>query len=130
MPIQFVWDKSYSVGHALLDSQHQGMFERANALKEDLTEKQVRKIVMELYRYTREHFKEEEKMMQETGYPKRKDHIRLHNELITRLNDVSNQPFDSREAIWVFKKFVYDWLTEHILYQDKDYFQFRQNRKF
>jgi hemerythrin len=105
------------------------MFERANALKEDLTEKQVRKIVMELYRYTREHFTEEEKMMQVSGYPKRKEHIRLHNELITRLNAVSNQPFDNNEAIWVFKKFVYDWLTEHILYHDKDYFRFRENLK-
>jgi len=96
----------------------------ANSLGEELNRQQIKKIIMDLYKYTREHFSTEEKMMKEAGYPKLEKHRDLHEELITELNEVCNQTFDDEESVFIFKKFIFDWLIKHILNQDKDYFIF------
>ena len=128
MSIQFIWTDDYAVGNPALDEQHQRMFALANSLSEILSVEQIKKSIWHMFKHLNDHFSDEEKMMKEIDYPKLSEHRELHNELITKLSDISSYSFDSDESIFKFKKFIYDWLVEHIMIADKDYFRFLQNK--
>ena len=128
MSIQFVWDGTYSVGNSAIDQQHWGMFELGNQLPEIFDGSDVKPIILRLYKYVRIHFTAEEKMMKSIGYPQLEEHRLLHDNIITQLNKISSQPLDTDEAIYGFKKFIYNWLIDHILNEDNKYFQFNKNK--
>ncbi len=126
--IKFIWDEAYSVGVDEIDEQHRALFELGNSLSGDeLTQGEIKKYIMELYRYTRKHFAAEEKLMKESDYPGATAHRALHGELISRLNAVSLQSFEDRQALHYFRKFVYDWIIDHILNHDMEFFKYKRN---
>ena len=129
MGIQFLWDETYTVGNPTLDEQHKRIFELANSLPEVVDKELIKGILWRLFKHVNEHFATEEKMMKDIGYPKLVEHRKLHDELITKLSDISTHSFDSDQSIFQFKKFIYDWIIEHIMNADKDYFRFVQNKK-
>ena len=126
MSIQFVWENKYSVGNPIIDKQHKEMFKLGNDLPEVLSAQEIKPIIMGLYKYTREHFSMEEEMMKSIGFPLLAEHKILHEELISKLNEISSLSFETDKAVLSFKKFVYGWLIEHIMYQDIQYFKFSQ----
>lgn len=127
--IQFVWDDKYSVGNPKIDQQHKKIFELGNELLEVSKAQDIKPIIMRLYKYTREHFSHEEEMMKSIGFPLLIEHTVLHEDLISKLGDISSRSFDTDEAVFEFKKFVYDWLTKHIMNEDMKYFQFHQEQQ-
>ncbi len=129
MAINFVWEDAYTVGDEEIDGQHQRMFRLANELPEVLDVPLVKRRIMDLYRHTREHFEAEEAMMKRIGYPALEEHRELHIDLVTRLNAVSSGSFESARAVCDFKKFVYDWVLDHIMCRDKEYFRFSQGQR-
>lgn len=127
MPIKFVWDKGYSVGNEMIDSQHRRLFDLGNEIQ-NIQLSGVTRTIMNLYKHSREHFNTEEQHMKSIGYPKLLHHRELHNNLITGLNDLVQRPIDSNQRLESFKKFVYDWIIDHILNHDKKYFEFYQEQ--
>jgi hemerythrin len=128
MSVQFVWENKYSVGNPEIDEQHKGMFELGNRLPELSNARDIKPIIMRLYKHTREHFSHEEKMMKSIGFPLLAEHTLLHENLITQLNKISSQPLDADEAVYGFKKFIHDWLIDHIMKEDNSYFQFSKEQ--
>jgi hemerythrin len=128
MGIKFIWEDKYSVGNAKIDKQHKGFFELGNQIPDISNAKEIRPIIRQLYQYTIEHFSSEEKMMKSIGFPLLEEHVLLHEELISQLNNISTHPFDTTNSIHTFKKFIYDWLINHILHEDNKYFLFTQNK--
>jgi len=126
MSIKFEWNDLFSVDNGELDSQHKGMFDLANSIENDLGEEQIKKNIIDLYKYTREHFVTEEQMMRKTKYSKFDEHQRFHKELIVKLDKISTKSF-TEESVFSFMTFIYDWLTHHILDQDKDFAHFVQD---
>ena len=124
MGVRFVWDDNYSVGNPEIDQQHKKLFELGNGIPDLVNTVDIKQTIMDLYRYTREHFTNEEAMMRRIGFPLYAEHKILHEDLITQLNEVSSGPFDTDESVLKFKMFFYDWLTEHVLTQDRKYFEF------
>jgi hemerythrin len=129
MSIHFLWDKTYTIGNPDLDEQHKRIFELANSLPEVLNEGDIKQIIWRMFKHVHEHFVREEKMMKEIGYPQLAEHRKLHDELITRLSDISTHSFDSDQSVFEFKKFIYDWIIDHIMNIDKGYFRFVQAKK-
>lgn len=128
MSVIFTWEERYSVGVGEIDAQHKRMFELANSIDSRVSEDQIKRTVVDLYKYTREHFDSEETLMKGLNYSKYGDHVALHENLITLLNEKSARIYDSEEALFAFKKFVYDWLIDHILSKDIDFFDFVQKK--
>ncbi len=128
MSIKFEWKEKYSVGNLNIDQQHKGIFEIANSLTEEMNENEIKIILMKLFKYTRVHFADEEEMMKKIGYPKLDEQRELHNELISKLSTLSVKSFDTVQFVINFKKFVYGWITNHILLHDMDYFHYNQKR--
>lgn len=129
MAIKFVWDPSYSVHNSEVDDQHNQLFERINDLPQQLDETRIKNTIIELFRYTRYHFTDEENMLAEMSYPKLDAHKQLHEELISKLNTISNQSFDSDSAIAEFRNFVFDWLISHIMTHDMEYARFAKQQQ-
>jgi hemerythrin-like metal-binding protein len=91
MSIIFEWDNSFSVANEEIDQQHKMLFDLANSIGDDLNQQQIKKNIIVLYKYTREHFAAEEKMMQKISYPKFEEHKELHKDLITKLNTIDQR---------------------------------------
>ncbi len=121
MPVKFSWDSAYSVGDELIDSQHQHLFSLANTLGRDIQEQKVREVVKELYKYTQFHFSTEEQLMRSMAYPLLEEHCTLHEDLVSELNELSQQDLSSQESVSTIQKFVFNWLVNHILQEDMRY---------
>ena len=52
----------------------------------------------------------------------------MHNGLITGLNNLIEKPINTKIGLEGLKKFVYDWIIDHILNHDKKYFEFYQEQ--
>jgi len=128
MKITFEWDQTYAVGNDDIDEQHKKLFALAKSVSDMTDAKQVKSHIMDLFKYTREHFCDEEQMMKQIGYPKLDEHKELHEELITKLSNLSTRSFDTDQSISQFQKFVYDWLVDHIMNHDKEYFHFNSKK--
>lgn len=124
MGINFIWDDKYSVGNKEIDDQHRYLFELASSLPESLEDGPLKKTIMALYKYALKHFNAEEEMMRAISYPDAVAHSQMHNDLVSRLNEISMIPFKNDEDLIRFKLFVYDWVIEHIMHQDKKFFDY------
>lgn len=129
MGVSFSWDEKYSVGNEEIDGQHKYMFELANSLPESIEDGSVKKTVMALYKYILKHFSAEELLMNDEKFPCAVEHMSLHNDLITQLNEITSIPFKGDEDLLKFKRFVYDWVIEHIMHQDKKFFDFIKQKQ-
>jgi hemerythrin len=126
MGVLFVWDEAYCIGVHEVDEQHRHLFDLANALPEDPTGVDIKRAVMGLYRHTREHFVFEEALMLKMGYPKREEHVRLHERLTSQLNACCCASDPDTESILAIKRLIHEWVVAHIATHDRDYARFAQ----
>lgn len=124
MGIEIKWKESYSVGNKTLDNQHRHLFELTEKLIREFNEREIKRGVMELYKYTRTHFSLEEELMDKAGFPDIGKHRVSHDILIDKLNEVAMWDFSTLESVHKFQRFVLNWLFEHIMQQDKKYFDY------
>ena len=123
MSVKFIWRDDYSVGDEEIDKQHQFLFELGNQLN-DAKLGEEKEYMNKLFSYAKFHFEHEEKHMKAIGYPGLFQHIELHNNLIAELHSYSNITFKRDDDLFVFKEFVYFWIIDHIMRQDKKYAEF------
>jgi hemerythrin-like metal-binding protein len=79
-------------------------------------------MLMKLVDYTRNHFADEEKLMAQTKYPSLQQHHAHHVDLTNQVEDFVGR-YDRGEITLNVKllNFLRDWLTNHILKEDKEY---------
>ena len=115
------WDDAWSVGDARLDEQHKGLIGLINRLGSGAP---VPVVLDELQIYVDEHFRDEEGMLENAGYPDLAAHKRQHKafeEWLTVSRRAFREPEVSamlRESIRAYLK---SWLVNHIMVSDKDY---------
>ncbi len=119
MNIQFTWSDEYSVGNEVLDSQHKHLFDLGNRIQQ-AKPSEAKAYVMSLYKYIRLHFTEEEHHMEKIGFPGVDGHRMMHEQLITRLNDLSDG--FTPDMIDELARFLHDWILNHLLKEDHQYF--------
>ncbi len=121
------WSESFGVGHTTLDSDHRILIDLLNQLHDALDTGQSRQVVGSvinvLYEYTEHHFRREEAMLREAGYPTLDAHLALHRALEDRVRDIRDRwAAGNRAALGdEVLEFLKKWLTEHILGADKSY---------
>lgn len=84
------WQDSYKIGDAEIDAQHQKLFDLVNTLLAATDKVGLRLGAMSLFKDTREHFAQEESLMDKLKYPAIKAHVEQHNALLSRLNAVAD----------------------------------------
>lgn len=121
------WSETYSVGNAMLDSDHRILINLLNQLHDATETGQSREVVGTvvnvLAEYTEHHFRREETLMAAAGYPGLAAHRATHHDLETRVRALrdrwngGDRSVVDDEVLEMLKK----WLTEHILGADKSY---------
>lgn len=118
---KFFWDEKLSVGDAEIDSQHKNLIAMVNRLSDEQDSNEIKQMVLEMFKYTRAHFKKEEDLFIKISFPTYKRHTEIHNNLITKLGEINQESLETREGKENFKQFLYDWLINHIMNEDMEY---------
>jgi hemerythrin-like metal-binding protein len=123
------WKSDYSVGIASIDAQHRKLIDLINSLQTAVDystgEAFERKALDELVDYTKTHFKFEEDMMEQNGYPDFESHRESHVRMIAKVDEVIEAyRRDQDGAMQQALDFLKDWLINHINGTDKQYSSF------
>lgn len=127
----FSFTDKYKTGIDFLDEQHQALFDIIREANDLVQEKslhdkydEILDILDELHDYTEKHFRDEEDYMKKVGYPGLSQQKKAHSVFIDRLVklDIGDMDFiDEHQQEYLEDLIIYllDWLTHHILMEDK-----------
>jgi hemerythrin len=121
----YSWDKSFETQNALIDEQHQKLFDALNGFLrvsgEKKSREEVKKSLDFLNDYTIKHFFDEEQLQKQYGYPDHPNHHELHEDLKKTVRELQHDFIlngISDKLIGDVEKKVGDWLVAHIKTQD------------
>ncbi len=120
------WDPSYGVGIPILDAQHQKLFNLLSALHEQLARgagpAAVGNTIAEALAAMYAHFREEERLMQASGYPGLAEHKAIHASFADRMRAMQNE-FNAGRALLDAGVIagLQEWFSGHILGVDASY---------
>jgi hemerythrin len=114
------WKEAYKLGHPGIDAQHMQLFDLINRMADAATPDELKPLLMQLYRHTREHFELEEGEMKAAGYPGLAAHASYHNELLSRLNRVSQDVGNAAVDRSMLNRLMTEWALRHTQFDDAD----------
>jgi hemerythrin len=126
---KLAWKKTYSVGVAEIDGQHQRLLELIN----ELYELQARKstsddffaILNALVKYAEEHFATEEEFLVKANYPETAQQQRQHVRFVADVFRFAERlKQDSPRIRQEIVDFLVHWYSTHILKLDQEYKEF------
>lgn len=120
------WNDQFKTGILQIDSQHRKLVEIINSLHDAMREGKGKEVLApvlgSLVNYTRTHFKDEERLMAQYGYPKLETHKVIHQKLVDKVMDLQEK-FNSGNVFITVEVMIFlkDWLSGHILGDDMKY---------
>jgi len=124
------WSARYSVGVAKLDEQHKQIIAMLNRLvtsseARDANSEAMSEILTTMTRYSLEHFKTEEGLLKEHGYPDLEEHRQEHVAYRRKAIDFSTATSLGVESVpQILVSYLFEWWTNHILKEDMKYKSF------
>ena len=122
-----LFDKSLETGNSLIDDQHRELIDRVNKLSESCdtsTEKNVAVQTLDfLMDSTEFHFRAEEKLQEESGYPQLQAHKAQHAQFEKAVDEL-RQMLEEEEGptdafVAAVNRNIVVWLLNHIQVCDK-----------
>jgi len=114
-----VWKDAYSVGNAVLDSQHKQLIALINELDGDAD---LAEVLEGLRRYGEAHFRAEESLLEAADYPDLEQHRKYHDAFRVWLEgviDAHRSGGDAAVARQDIHHYLSVWLANHLLVYDK-----------
>jgi len=127
-----IWSDTLRIGIDAIDQDHRHLLELVNspALQTGSTH-EVTAVLNELTYYVQNHFRREEAVMRACEYPAIKKHIKGHNNLTDKVQQLSqewsNAPTD--QTLSQLRIFLSQWLFNHIIRHDKELAHFVAGRE-
>ncbi|MCV6639062.1 bacteriohemerythrin [Candidatus Albibeggiatoa sp. nov. NOAA] len=120
------WTDELSVGIQEIDEQHKILVDLLNRLYESIIlrtdDEEASQVLTELSQYTIVHFAVEESLMRILGYDEYEEHKKHHEELTQQVIELSNKVKAGKlSSSMELLNFLKNWLTKHILIEDKRY---------
>jgi hemerythrin len=117
------WSDKLLFGIETIDAQHKQLFELAASFEGNGDQIRVMKTLALLCNYVKEHFREEEEMLAQCGYPHLEAHKRIHEEfrgmLLELLSEATKLTLD--EIADRVRYLINGWFYNHIMVTDLDY---------
>lgn len=126
----FHWDEVYSVDHPAIDAQHQRLFIICNSLIRSIAfgedVRGAENAFLQLRGYVKNHFRFEESLMKQGGYPDLLAHKARHEKICVDLKQYRNQfnaahEVDKAKIARDMAAYFSNWLREHIKVIDRQY---------
>jgi hemerythrin len=123
------WTDKYELGIEHLDNQHKQLVKQINvlyaAMKIGKGKESLDEILKVLIDYTATHFKSEETLFHQFGYPDSDKHIAEHLKFVEEATGFKKDFDNGRLMVSVqLMGFLKDWLINHILGSDMGYKSF------
>tara|TARA_Y100000310_G_C20609840_1_gene777427 strand:- start:571 stop:1002 length:432 start_codon:yes stop_codon:yes gene_type:complete len=133
------WKPEMTVGNKTIDNQHKKLLGQINKLIKYLSFKaglpSVRETIHFLEEYIDDHFSFEEKYVVDNNYPGLEKQKKLHAKFIEFFNDFKKEFNDfyqsgqnltqkSNELASKAKEFLGDWYINHVLTEDREYYEY------
>jgi hemerythrin family non-heme iron protein len=112
IPEPYCWDESFCVFYANLDEEHKGLF---NGIFECAGARGDAGKLKSLTQLVKDHFKDEEGMMQKANYADFPTHHTIHADFVSKLEALSVPLSDDTIH------FAKEWLVDHIKGVDFNY---------
>ncbi len=124
-----LWNSDLSVGIRQFDEEHRHLIDLINKLNQALmigsAPKTMEEILSGLVDYTVIHFKHEEDLMTQYGYPRYDQHRNEHISLTSQVIDFQTRLKEGRASFSLeLMHFLSEWLIKHIQMSDKHYKEF------
>lgn len=121
-----VWRDELSVGVPEMDAQHKRLIQLINdlhdAMREGKGKETMGSIIEGLKQYTIAHFSKEEALMKTKGYPGLSKQVSQHSAFVAKVSKFQDDFSNGRATISLdVMSFLRDWLTHHIMQEDKAY---------
>ena len=120
------WQHSFSVKVGKIDLQHQRLVQMINELDDAMRmgkgKALLNSLIVELFKYTQEHFATEEKYFDQFGYPEAAAHKQEHRQFLTRVKNFYDKHLANQLGLSIeVMNFLSDWLKTHIQGSDQKY---------
>lgn len=115
---KFNWSEDFKIDNEIIDSQHRHLFDLANKVFESDSRAAITECALGLFQYIRQHFKDEESVMKQSGYPDYEKHIQAHDQILVRLEAISIDLKENQFRTDELNRLMVDWLLTHILKED------------
>ncbi len=127
------WEDKYSVKIKHIDEQHKKLVGMINELHNAMTKGQgklvIDGILKKMTAYTVQHFKSEEVLFDQYGYPAAEKHKAEHASFVEKVTDFYGK-FEAGKLFLSIEvmDFLSDWLVTHIVGSDKQYSAFLNSK--
>jgi hemerythrin len=108
------WHDSLSIGDEHVDSQHKMLIKMISDIPEYKTSGDEQ-VLMAALEYAGVHFADEEKFMEEVGYPNLHEHQNEHKRLTKILLSYKKDYDEGKTDLYNFKQFMFRWVRDHIM---------------
>ncbi|MCP3922531.1 MAG: hemerythrin family protein [Desulfobacterales bacterium] len=130
---QIVWSDNFSVGVKLFDDQHKRLIAMLNKMIKNpmatTKSETVSDVLSDMTNYAQQHFKSEEDLMIEHGYPHLEQQKKQHKEFREKVLKLCTATSYEVEAVpQVLLDYLKQWLTQHILHEDMEYKTFFEEK--
>jgi len=127
--VKFAWKSQYETGIPIIDEQHKRLFAALDQVQDAVVHEspkdEIRGMVQALMADTREHFRTEEAIMAHHGFPDLLAHIREHELLVEKLEELNQRFEESQDSMaLMMTTFMGGWLRHHISEGDLNYAQY------
>ena len=126
--IRLQWHASYASGNAMIDSEHQQLFQLANDLfavasRSRPSQEDVSMALQCLLDHLLVHFAHEENLLRELGFSGAEQHAAGHARLMAKLQQLRQQVRDGELGLDAFVNYILkDLLLGHLLVSDREFY--------
>jgi hemerythrin len=119
------WSESFSVKHKGIDEQHKKLIGIIEEVVSQISENHfsfvnLLELVNNLDNYTEEHLSFEEAFMKKYSYPETQEHIRQHDELRNKMEELNLFSIEKADKFYNdMLVYLVEWLSKHIMHTDK-----------
>ena len=121
-----MWNDDMLIDVPKIDEQHRGLTKAiddlAEACEKNRGEDYIRKTLLYIANYTKEHFADEEKIQEECEFPHIRMHKKQHSDFVATATELIMEYSTTEEPDELAKKIckiLIDWVTNHIRTEDK-----------
>jgi hemerythrin-like metal-binding protein len=122
-----IWVETLRIGVEAIDNDHLFLIKILNQLTHrSVGDEDLPALFEELINYTIYHFRREEAVMEACGYPNLEKHRQIHHDLATKVTElaVDFQKGNDPEILTHIRRFLREWLFNHIVKSDADIARF------
>ncbi|HEX8962178.1 MAG TPA: hemerythrin family protein [Rhodocyclaceae bacterium] len=125
------WSPALAIGNPTIDRQHEKLFQVAADMVEDRDQMRAMRTLASLSEYVVVHFRDEEKMLEQAGYPGLAEHRKLHEAFRIRLaklySNAAGMTLDDIAA--QVRVLINEWLANHIMVVDREYAKYLAEKR-